>query len=185
MNRHKTTLQQEATGLLIIDIQQRISAVMKYRKRVVANVVKLIQGFQILKLPIFITEQYRKGLGPTEQPILDLINESAIVEKIHFSCCAATPLMNQIRKQNIQQIVVCGIETHVCVLQTSLDLLAEGFQVHLALDAISSRTKLDHMTAIDRMMQAGIIPTTTESALFELLVRAGSPEFKQISQLIK
>ncbi|HEX9973780.1 MAG TPA: hydrolase, partial [bacterium] len=183
--RHATILQKKTTGLLIIDIQQRINAVMKYRKRVVENVLKLIKGFQILNLPIFITEQYRKGLGPTEQPILDILNQPAIVEKIHFSCCAAAPLMDQIRQKNIQQIVICGIETHVCVLQTSLDLLAEGFQVHLALDAVSSRKKLDHEMAIDRLMQAGVIPTTIESALFELLIRADSAEFKQISQLIK
>ncbi|MCI0493874.1 hydrolase [candidate division KSB1 bacterium] len=185
MNRHKTILQKKTTGLLIIDIQQRINAVMKYRKRVVDNVVKLIKGFQILNLPIFITEQYRKGLGPTEQPILDVLNQPSIVEKIHFSCCAATPLMDQIRQRNIQQIVICGIETHVCVLQTSLDFLAEGFQVHLVLDAVSSRKKHDHEMAIDRLTQTGVIPTTIESVLFELLIRADNQEFKQISQLIK
>jgi nicotinamidase-related amidase len=185
MARHATILQKKATGLLIIDIQQRINAVMKYRKRVVDNVVKLIKGFQILNLPIFITEQYRKGLGPTEQPILDVLNQPSIFEKIHFSCCAATPLMDQIRQRNIQQIVICGIETHVCVMQTSLDFLAEGFQVHLVLDAVSSRKKHDHEMAIDRLMQAGVIPTTIESVLFELLIRADNQEFKQISQLIK
>lgn len=185
MARHDTILNKETTGLLIIDIQQRINAVMKYRKRAVENVIKLIKGFQILNLPIFITEQYRKGLGPTEKPILDILGSPAIVEKIHFSCCAAPELMEQIRQMKIQQIVICGIETHVCVLQTALDFLAEGFQVHLVLDAVSSRRKLDHATAIDRMMQAGVIPATIESALFELLVQAGTPEFRQISQLIK
>jgi len=93
--------------------------------------------------------------------------------------------MEQLQSKKIQQVVVCGIETHVCVLQTSLDLLAEGFQVHLVCDAISSRKKLDHEAAIDRMQQAGVILTTAESVLFELLERAGTPEFKQISQLIK
>ena len=185
MARHNTILNRETTGLLIIDIQQRINAVMKFRVRVVRNTAKLIQGFGILELPIFITEQYRKGLGPTEKPILDALTQPDIVEKLNFSCCAAQPLMKQLREKKIQQLVVCGIETHVCVLQSCLDLLAEGFQVHLVTDAISSRKKLDHLTAIDRMRDAGVILTVMESVLFELLARAGTAEFKQISSLIK
>lgn len=185
MVRHNTILNKKTTGLLIIDIQERVNAVMKYRDRVVKNTVKLVHGFNILNVPIFITEQYRKGLGPTEKPILDALKQPDIVEKLNFSCCAALPLMEQLRSNNIQQVVVCGIESHVCVLQTSLDLLAEGFQVHLVCDAISSRKKVDHDTAIDRMAQAGVIFTTTESILFELLERAGTPEFRQISQLVK
>ncbi len=185
MVRHSTILDRKTTGLLIIDIQERINAVMKFRERVVKNTAKLINGVNIMNVPIFITEQYRKGLGPTEKLILDALMKPEIVEKLNFSCCAALPLMEQLRKKIIKQVVVCGIETHVCVLQTCLDLLAEGFQVHLVSDAISSRRKLDHEAAIDRMQQAGIILTTTEAVLFELLERAGTPEFKQISQLVK
>jgi len=185
MVRHDTILNKKTTCLLIIDIQQRINAVMKFRVRVVKNTVKLINGFNILKVPIFITEQYRKGLGPTEKPILDALKQPGIVEKLNFSCCAALPLMEQLRSNKIQQVVVCGIETHVCVLQTCLDLLAKGFQVHLVCDTISSRKKLDHETAIERLRDAGVILTTTESVLFELLERAGTAEFKQISQLVK
>lgn len=158
---------------------------MKYRVRVVKNTVKLIEGFNILNVPIFITEQYRKGLGPTEKLILNALTKPDIVEKINFSCCASRPFMEQLRSKRIQQVVVCGIEAHVCVLQTCLDLLAEKFQVHLVTDAISSRKKLDHQTAIDRMKSAGVILTTMEMALFELLEQAGTSEFKQISQLVK
>ena len=185
MVRHSTILNKETTGLLIIDIQERINAVMKFRERVVKNTVKLIYGFNILNVPIFITEQYRRGLGSTDKQILDALNQPEVVEKLTFSCCAAPPLMEQLSAKKIKQVVVCGIETHVCVLQTCLDLLAEGFQVHLVSDAISSRRKLDHEAAIDRMQQAGVILTTNEAALFELLERAGTPEFKQISQLVK
>lgn len=185
MMRHNTILNKMTSGLLIIDIQERINAVMKYRDRVVKNTVKLINGFKILDVPIFITEQYRKGLGPTEKPILDALNQPAIVEKLNFSCCAVMPLIEQLRAKKIRQVVVCGIETHVCVMQTCLDLLAEEFQVHLVIDAISSRRKLDHEVAIDRLDQAGVVLTTTEAVFFELLERAGTPEFKQISQLIK
>ena len=185
MPRHETILNKKSTGLLIIDIQQRMNTVMKFRVRLVKNTIKLIEGFNILNVPIFITEQYRKGLGSTEQSILNAITEPDIVEKMNFSCCAALSLMEQLRSKNIRQVVVCGIETHVCVLQTCLDLLAEGFQVDLVIDAISSRKKLDHQTAIDRLQKAGVILTTTETVLFELLEKAGTPEFKKISQLIK
>lgn len=185
MPRHHSILKPETTGLLIIDIQEKINAVMKYRERVVENTVKLIRGFQILQRPIFITEQYRKGLGPTEAAILNALSLPVIVEKSSFSCCGAPPLMEQIQRQAVQQLVLCGIETHVCVLQTALDLVADGFQVHLVADAVSSRKEMDQQLAIDRMRQAGVIITSVEMALFELLVQAGTPEFKQISQLIK
>ncbi|MDZ7263805.1 MAG: hydrolase [candidate division KSB1 bacterium] len=185
MPRHQTILKPDATGLLIIDIQEKINAVMKYRERVIESTIKLVRGFQILQRPIFITEQYRKGLGPTEAAILQALGLPAIVEKMSFSCCGAPSLMEQIRRQSVQQLVLCGIETHVCVLQTALDLMAEGFQVHLAADAVSSRKEMDQLLAIERMRQAGIIITSVEMALFELLGQAGTPEFKQISQVIK
>jgi nicotinamidase-related amidase len=185
MPRHQTILKPAATGLLIIDIQEKINAVMKYRERVIENTVKLIRGFSILQRPIFITEQYRRGLGPTEAAILEALAFPNIIEKMSFSCCGAPPLMEQIQRQGVQQLVLCGIETHVCVLQTALDLLAEGFQVHLAGDAVSSRKEMDQQLAIDRLRQAGVIITSVEMALFELLEQAGTPEFKQISQLIK
>lgn len=185
MQRHDTILRKEKAGLLIIDIQEKISAVMKYRDTVVANAVKLIRGFRVLKLPIFITEQYRKGLGPTELEILNVLNQPNIVEKMTFSCCGALSLMDQLQEKSIRQIVICGIETHVCVQQTALDLVAAGYQVYLVKDAVSSRKEIDHQTAIQRMVNAGIVVTTAESVLFELLVEAKTDEFKQISQIVK
>ena len=185
MLRHKTILKKESTGLLLIDIQERINAVMKYGEVVVENTVKLIQGFKALKLPIFITEQYRKGLGPTESQILEELDESSIVEKLTFSCCGSSELMTQLQDKNIQQVVICGIETHVCVQQTALDLLANEFQVYLVKDAVSSRTKIDHKTAINRLRHEGIIITTAESVLFELLVKANTTVFKEISNIVK
>jgi len=185
MKRHNTILQKETTGLLIIDIQERINSVMKYRETVVENTVKLIKGFKTLNVPIFITEQYRKGLGPTESQILDKLDESTIVEKLTFSCCGSFELMKQLKDKNIKQLVICGIETHVCVQQTALDLLANDYQVYLIRDAVSSRKKIDHKTAIERMRNQGVIVTTAESVLFELLVEAKTPEFKEISQIVK
>jgi nicotinamidase-related amidase len=185
MKRHQTILQKESTGLLIIDIQERINAVMKYGEIVIENAMKLIKGFKVLNLPIFITEQYPKGLGPTEAKILKELDKSEIVEKLTFSCCGSLPLMRQLLGKNIRQVVLCGIETHVCVLQTALDLLAENFQVHLVRDAVSSRKKIDHKTAIERMWHEGVIITTAEAVLFELLVEAKTETFKEISKIVK
>ncbi len=185
MERHPTILKKESTGLLIVDIQQRINAVMKYGEVVVKNTVKLIQGFKTFELPIFITEQYRKGLGPTEPQILEELDDVKIIEKLTFSCCGSTELKAQLLDKNIQQIALCGIETHVCVQQTALDLIANDFQVYLVRDAVSSRNKIDHKTAIERMRDEGVIITTAESVLFELLVKAKTDEFKEISKIVK
>ncbi len=185
MKRHSTILQREKTCLLIIDIQERINAVMKYREEVIENTVKLIKGFRVLDLPIFITEQYRKGLGPTEAPILEALEPEKIEEKLTFSCCALPSFEERLRSRGIEQIVICGIETHVCVEQTALDLLANGFQVHLTADAASSRKKINHKTALERLRQAGVIITTAEAVLFELLVESRTPEFKEISKIVK
>lgn len=185
MKRHPNILNREKAGLLIIDIQEKINAVMKYRDEAVENTVKLIKGFKALKMPILITEQYRKGLGPTVAPILEVLQPEKIDEKSTFSCCGLPNFIEQLKEKNLQQIVVCGIETHVCVAQTCLDLLANDFQVYLAVDATSSRKKIDSKTAVRRLQQLGVIITTVEAVLFELLVEARTPEFKEISQIVK
>ncbi|MBC8181578.1 hydrolase [candidate division KSB1 bacterium] len=185
MRRHPSILSKDSTGLLIIDIQERINAVMRYGEVVVENTVKLIQGFKALKLPIVITEQYREGLGATESQILEELGDAPIVEKLTFSCCGSAELMIQLQDKNVQQIVICGIETHVCVQQTALDLIANDFLVYLVRDAVSSRTKIDHKTAIERMRDEGVTITTAESVLFELLVKAKTDEFKEISRIVK
>ena len=136
-------------------------------------------------MPIFITEQYPQGLGSTEAEILQALQGQAPVQKMTFSCCGAEDLISKLRESGIKQIVVAGIESHVCVQQTALDLLAQEFQVQVPKEAVSSRKELDYETALERMARAGVVLTTVEAVLFELLERAGTPEFKQISQLIK
>ncbi|NOZ62601.1 MAG: hydrolase [Calditrichaeota bacterium] len=185
MKRHPTILKKEKTGLLIIDIQEKISAVMKYQDSVIENTVKLVKGFQVLQLPIFITEQYRKGLGPTAAPILEALQPEKIEEKLTFSCCTLPNFGDQLKNRGVEQVVICGIEAHVCVAQTALDLLANDFQVYLAADAVSSRKKIDHKMALERLRQQGAIVTTAEAVLFELLVESRTPEFKEISKIVK
>jgi nicotinamidase-related amidase len=183
--RHATILDRQHAALLVIDIQDRVHAVMRYREEVENNAQKLIRGCQILQVPIFLTEQYPKGLGHTISSIRYALQAALPVQKMTFSCCGSEELMKGLREKNIRQVVLAGIETHVCVLQTALDLLAHNFQVHVARDAVSSRRELDHQTALKRMRQAGVIMTTTEMALFEWMVRADTAEFKEVSKLVK
>ena len=184
-NRHPSLLRREHTALLLVDVQERLHAVMANREPLVENLRRLVRGFQILGMPILVTEQYPQGLGPTIAELRDLLGEGRPIEKLAFSCCQVAELCDQLETLKIMQVVLAGIETHVCILQTALDLLQLGFQVHVPADAVSSRRQLDWQIALERMRQAGVVVTGTESVLFELLVRAGTPEFKEISALVK
>ncbi|MDZ7360840.1 MAG: hydrolase [candidate division KSB1 bacterium] len=183
--RHATLLDRRHTALLVIDIQERVHAVMRFREAVETNAVKLIRGCQILNVPIFLTEQYPKGLGHTISSIRNALQTVLPLQKMTFSCCGSEELMAAVKEKNVRQVVLVGIETHVCVLQTALDLLANDYQVHVVRDAVSSRHELDHQTALQRLQQAGALVTTTESVLFELMGRADTAEFKEVSKLIK
>lgn len=183
--RHPNILQREKTALLIIDIQERILKVIHKYERVIDNNLKLIKGSKILNVPIFFTEQYPKGLGPTADILLNELDGIKAVQKMSFSCGGAEDLFDELKKKNIESVIVTGIESHVCVLQTALDLIANGFKVHLAYDAVSSRRESDYNIAIERMRSNGVEITTTESILFEMLNVCGTDEFKGISKIVK
>lgn len=185
VKRHPQILKRKQTALLIVDVQEKINAVMLDREFLLNNIVKLIRGCQILDVPIFITEQYPKGLGPTESAIMEALGHATPLQKMTFSCCGATELLPSLKTKHIKQVMVTGIEAHVCVQQTALDLLAQGYQVHVIRDGVSSRKTTDAEAALARMQNAGAVLNTTEAALFEMLERAGTPQFKEISCLVK
>ncbi len=185
MKRHPQILGKEKTALLVIDIQERILPVINDWETVVANTLKLINGFRVMNIPIYYTEQYPKGLGGTETRIKEALGDSKLFEKMTFSCFGAGNLFEELKSKKIEQVVVCGIESHVCVQQTVQDLLANGFQVDLASDAVSSRRKFDYESALNRMRNNGAEVTVTESILFELLNVCGTDAFKAISKLVK
>lgn len=184
-NRFSKLLKPQSTSLLIIDIQERILPVINNYQRVVDKTIILIKGFKELSLPIFYTEQYPKGLGPTVRPITDELGDLQPIDKMSFSCAGAGNLFEELQNENLSQIVVCGIEAHVCVQQTVLDLIENGFQVNLAADATSSRSEIDYNIAIERMRYHKAEITTAESVLFELLNVCGTPQFKEISKIVK
>ncbi len=170
-------LSRERAALVVVDVQEAFRGYASF-DGVASSCAKLVQGARILGLPAVVSEQYPKGLGHTA-PELGLEDEPKI-EKSVFSAARADGFDLAGRTQ----AVVCGIETHVCVSQTVHDLLGRGIEVHVPADAVGSRHTLDYERGLERMERAGAVITTVESALFELLERAGTPEFKQVQKLI-
>ncbi len=172
-------------GLLVVDIQERLFPAITGKEAMLQNAVRLIRGAQLLKIPVFATEQYPKGIGVSVPEIAALLTSPPPIAKTTFSCCGAEGLLSCLKEKNIYDAILCGIEAHVCVCQTALDLLDNGFRVFVVADAIASRTVENHQLALARMRDAGVIVVSTEMLLFELLERAGSDEFKQILELVK
>ena len=170
-------------ALLVVDVQEKLMPFITDGPRVVWNVRRLIDAAKILGLPVFATEQYPKGLGPTVAELAQRLGP--MPSKLTFSAGGCGELFADLRTRNMHNILVCGIEAHVCVGQTVFDLLADGWRVFVAVDAVGSRFAIDCRTALQRMDSAGATLTTTEAAMFEWCEIAGTPEFKQISQLAR
>jgi len=183
--RKNLRIQRAKAGLLVVDIQERLLQAIFEPERVGENSHRLIQAAVILNRPIFATEQYRKGLGPTIQALANAIPNFKPLEKVAFSACGAEGCLARFKAENISDVILCGIETHVCICQTCLDLLAEDFRVYVVADAVSSRTPENHFLGLERMRDAGAVIVSTEMIIFELLERAGTEEFKRILPLVK
>jgi len=171
--------------VLVVDLQEKLLPAMHEPDRVLQNAVRLAKGAQILKVPVWVTEQYRKGLGATVAELAEAIPGFAPLEKMAFSALGADGLRRRFRDMNVQQAIICGIEAHVCVAQTCLDLLEIDLQPFVVADAVSARNPEDCRMGLERMRHAGAVIVSTEMALFELLESAGAPEFKQILSLVK
>jgi len=178
-------LDRSNAALLIIDIQERLAVVMDKREQVVRNTLHLVELAKMLGIPVVVTEQYPKGLGRTLPEITSALPSHLPVEKVSFNCCGEATFDGQIERLGRKKIIVTGMETHICVLQTSLGLLQEGFDVHLVADAVCSRTKANWRAGLELVRDAGAVITSTETVLFQLLGIAGTPEFKAISNRIK
>jgi nicotinamidase-related amidase len=178
-------LDRAVTGLLVVDIQDRLLPQIFEKERLIRESVRLIKGVTLLKVPIFVTEQYRKALGLTTPEIASIIQGFAPKEKETFSACGAEGLLQSLKARKIRDIVLCGMETHVCILNTCLDLLEEGFHVFVAADAVSARNAENTLFALERMRDAGAVIVSTEMVLFELLGRAATDEFKEILKLVR
>ncbi len=185
MTLEKFFLDKENTVLLIIDIQEKLAAVMKERERVVKNTLHLIELAKMLMLPVMVTEQYPKGLGTTVEEIREALPFYRPIEKMTFDCCGQPAFLEELKEHNKSNVVLTGMETHICVLQACVGLLRGGINVHVVQDAVCSRTKENWKTGIEFMREAGAVVTCTETVLFQLLKVAGTEEFKKISKRIK
>ena len=177
----------EECVLIIVDVQERLMAAMpeKVRDRLLSRLGALIQAAERLDIPVVVTEQYPKGLGPTVREIAESLPEFSPLEKVTFSSCGAEAFLPHLRKLGRTKVLLTGCETHVCCYQTALDLIENGFIVHAVADALCSRVKLNWKTGLASMERAGALPTTVEQALFDLLRTAGTENFKAISRLVK
>jgi nicotinamidase-related amidase len=175
---------EQACGL-IIDIQERLFPHIYKHDSIADNTAILIRGLKILELPLILTQQYTVGLGETISVIRDSLEGLAPIEKNCFSCCDEPKFKDSLKLIDKKLVIIAGIEAHVCILQTVLDLLADGYIPVIVENCISSRKNRDKKIAVERMRQEGAIITTYESILFELTRFAGTPQFKEISRLVK
>jgi len=184
--RHPSLLDRERAILLLIDLQESYRRVLHGWDAVMEGAAKLLRGCRLLGVPVLITEQYPKGLGHTAPEVAThLPSGTEVVEKVTMSCTGSARLLDALAAARRTQIVIAGIETHACVNQTVHDLLALSYQVHVARDATSSRRAGDVEPAWTRMLAAGMLPTSSEQALLELVRTAEAPEFKSLQQLLK
>jgi hypothetical protein len=175
----------DQTAGLIIDIQEKLYPFIVENELLAINTGILIRGLQAMNIPLIVTEQYTKGLGPTIQPLQPLFGSLHPIEKLSFSCCDEPAFMQTLSALKKKFIVIAGIESHVCVMQTTIDLLERNFVPVVVEDCISSRRLNDKIMAVNRMRRSGAVITTYESILFELLRYSGTDEFRAISKLVK
>lgn len=183
---HQNILSPARSALVVIDIQEAFRHVVPDFTVLAARALTAIWGFQALGLPVLITEQYPKGLGRTAEEILCALPfDYEVFEKTAFSSCGSAAFITKLEDLSVSQIVLCGLETHVCVNQTAHDLLHRGFQVHLLTDCVRSRFERDKRAGLAKMQTSGVSPTSIEMALFELMGDSTHEKFKEIQSLIK
>ena len=175
----------ENTVGLVVDVQERLVPAMAEQELFIKNSSTLIQGLQELEVPILVTQQYTKGLGETIEPIKALINDFDPIEKKDFSCCDEPVVAKKLEGLSTNNVIICGIESHVCVLQTAIDLKDTGCNPIVVMDCTSSRSLANIELAKERFRYEGIMMASYESILFELTRSASAPEFKAISKLVK
>ncbi|HEY0006056.1 MAG TPA: hydrolase [Pyrinomonadaceae bacterium] len=184
--RHENMLEAGQAALVLIDMQESFRAAIEDFAETAERIALVAHAAQLLNVPVIVTEQYPRGLGHTASEIKTVLPpDLEIIEKTAFSSCGAQAFETALERAGAKQIMVCGIEAHICVNQTTHDLLARGFQVHLLTDCITARHTHDKEIAFARMQRGGALPSSTEMALFELLRDARHEQFKAIQKLIK
>lgn len=185
MPRSSGLIKRTQAAVMAIDVQERLWPAMTAKEALLQNMVRLLKGAGILGVPVIATEQYPAGLGTTVPAVSATVAGPAPFIKLTFSACGVDDLLSSLRERGVSDVVLCGIEAHVCVMQTCLDLLEEEFRVFVVADAVASRTPENHRLGLERMRNAGAVIVSTEMVLFEMVERAGTSEFKKILELVK
>lgn len=186
--RSPLLMNRDDTAVVVIDVQEKLLPLISHHQRITWNIGRLLEGAGILNVKTCCTEQYPRGLGPTIEPIAEQLEKLAslpIADKTMFSCRECESLFDSLAKNGVHNLLLCGIETHVCVAQTAFDMMTQGFNVFICVDAVGARHEVEHQTALRRLENSGVTPTTTEAALFEWCEKAGSDSFKKISKLVQ
>ncbi len=184
--QHRNTLDLGHAALVIIDMQEAFRSKISDFAETSARIALVAHAAQLLNLPIIVTEQYPRGLGQTANEIRAVLPPRLeAIEKTAFSSCGAQSFLNELERTRVSQVIVCGIEAHICVNQTTHDLLSRGLSVHLLTDCITARSAGNRQIALAKMQMSGAVPSSTEMALFELLRDAKHEQFKAIQNLIK
>ena len=192
MASHPNLLERDNTVLVVVDVQEPFRKSVFERDRVITNVIKLVEAAKVLGLPVIATLQNRARMGDLIPEVASVLPGSTgegvlhpPIDKMTFSCCGVEAFRAAVERIERNTVLLCGVETHICVNQTAHDLAALGYRVHVAADAVSSRRESDWQIGLEKMRQSGVIVTSTEAAIFELLKDAAAPEFKAILELVK
>jgi nicotinamidase-related amidase len=183
---HSNTLDIDNSILVVVDVQEAFRKAIPDFAEVVSRISLAIRGFQVLGRPIVVTEQYPKGLGRTaEELLLSMPDDASFIEKATFSSWGEPTFVAELEKYQAKQVVLCGVEAHVCVNQTAHDLLQDGYQVHLLTDCVASRYQHDRDAGLNKMFASGVVPSSMEMALFEMMRDSRHEKFKDVQALIK
>ena len=178
-------LTKENTGLIVVDAQKNLMPVMGQKERVIDNIVKLLQLSKLFNLPVMITEQYPKWLGTTLPEIIENTPAYDPITKLHFDCCEVGTFNESLDAKGVKNIIVTGVETHICIFQTCVSLLDKGYHVQVPQDAVTSRTEENWRVGLGLIQGAGATVTSTEAVIYQVLKKAGTKEFKQMLKFVK
>jgi nicotinamidase-related amidase len=181
----KKLLNAADTGLLVIDVQEKLMEVMAKGQRVIDNINRLLVLSQLYKLPLILTEQYPKWLGPTISEIRESLPTYEPIKKMHFNCCDADAFNDRLASEGPKNIILVGVETHICIFQTCVSILEKGYHVHVPQDAVDSRTDENWRVGLELMKEAGASITSTETVIYQILKKAGTKELKKMLKMMK
>jgi nicotinamidase-related amidase len=184
--KHPNVLSKEGAVLVIFEMQERLVPAVHEFKSVIKNIQNVARSAKILKIPIILTEQYPKGLGPTINEVKEALGDEVVpIEKLSFSAFGSDEFKSKLKELDAKTLILCGLECHICINQTAHDALQEGYGVHVLLDATSSRTKQNYKAGLRKIRKSGAVVTTTEMALYELMEVAKTEEFDEVLKVLK